>query len=281
MAMLTTVKRSMAQDLKMHARHPQPFAAMESFSDASAGRPTVLTYHEIEPEDHPDQYRISCGQLAEHLRIVAELRPSLPLQVTFDDGHLSNYRYAPELLDKYGMKAIFFLAVGWVETQEYSMSWAQARELVSLGHQVQSHTLSHTWLTRCSPAQLRIELQGSRERIEDAVGVLVDAISIPYGRWNHRVLEACAEAGYRRVYTSDPWLSLGIRAGVELRGRLTVRSTMDAQEIRRLVSMDGIPLRVQRAKFQAKRAAKVLMGDRVYHKLWSVLVNRGSQKEEM
>jgi peptidoglycan/xylan/chitin deacetylase (PgdA/CDA1 family) len=243
-----------------------------------------LTYHEIEPEHSADLYRISCDELERHLQLVAELRHAKrtlasPPVVTFDDGHESNYRYAPALLEKYGCRAMFFITAGFVESQPASMTWSQVRELASLGHEIQSHSWSHRCLTHCSPEDLREQLQRSREMIEERAGRRVDAISIPYGRWNHRVLEACAECGYRRVYTSDPWLPPAERAGVDVRGRLTIRNTMGRDDLRQLLTMHGLPLRFQQAKYQFKQTVKRILGDRIYHRLWTRFVGRDEPAE--
>lgn len=271
---------------KSEVQRPAPRQS-ESFDwgeEYPLGRPAVLTYHEIEPEHSSDIYRISRDELARHLQLVAEFRHAKrslasPPVVTFDDGHESNYRYAPALLEKYGCRAIFFITAGFIESHATSMKWSQVRELASLGHEIQSHSWSHRRLTHCSPADLQEQLQRSRETIEERIGMPVDAISIPYGRWNPRVLEACAKSGYRRVYTSDPWLPPAEREGVDVRGRLTIRNTIRPEDLRRLLTMHGFPLRLQQAKYQFKQTVKRILGDRIYHRLWTRFVGRDEPAE--
>ena len=263
---------------------PQQSESFDWGEDYPLGRPAVLTYHEIEPEHSADLYRISRDELEQHLRLVAEFRHAKralasPPVVTFDDGHESNYRYAPELLAKYRCRAMFFITAGFVESQPTSMKWSQARELASLGHEIQSHSWSHRCLTHCAPDDLREQLRRSREMIEERIGMPVDAISIPYGRWNRQVLEACAQSGYRRVYTSDPWLPPAERAGVDVRGRLTIRNTMGPEDLRRLLTISGLPLRFQQAKYQFKQTVKRILGDRLYHRLWTRFVGRDEPAE--
>jgi peptidoglycan/xylan/chitin deacetylase (PgdA/CDA1 family) len=263
---------------------PQQSEAFDWGPEYPLGRPAVLTYHEIEPEHSADLYRISRDELERHLQVVAEFRhakPALasPPVVTFDDGHESNYRYGPALLEKYGCRAMFFITASFIESQPASMTWAQVRELASLGHEIQSHSWSHRCLTHCSPEDLREQLRRSRETIEERIGMPVDAISIPYGRWNRQVLEACAQSSYRRVYTSDPWLPPAERAGVDVRGRLTIRSTMTPDDLRRLLTMRGFPLRFQQAKYEFKQTVKRILGDRIYHRLWTRFVGRDEPAE--
>ncbi len=260
-------------------KNPSAPGSSPSVAIPSDGRPCAITYHEIQPEHSTDIYRISCGELEQHFSMLDSLRKQAPggfvvPQVTFDDGHISNYLYAPALLEKHAQKAIFFLVAGRVGNQEQVISWEQAREMAAQGHEMQSHTWSHRRLPGCSDADLEMELRQSREMIEDKLSASVDAISIPYGRWDQRVLEACARAGYARVFTSDPWIVPGMRSGVMVLGRLTIRSTMGPNDLREKLTLRGASLRAERARFRAKQAMKQLLGERMYHRIWSRLMGR-------
>src|SRR5260221_14516941 len=103
------------------------------------------------------------------------------------------------------------------------MTSSQLEQLMSAGHNVQSHAWSHEFLTGCSASQLDYELRNSRKTLEDRLGIGVDSISVPGGRWNATVLEACAAAGYQHVYTSEPMFKPVYEHGVWRHGRLMVR----------------------------------------------------------
>jgi peptidoglycan/xylan/chitin deacetylase (PgdA/CDA1 family) len=236
----------------------------------------VLAYHRIAPKRSSYLYSISSDQLDAHLKVVAELRDAgqgadLSTEVTFDDGHRSNYVYGRELLQKHSVKAIFFVTAGWMGSQDGFMNWPELREVASLGHSVQSHGWSHRVLTQCSQPDLLQELQRSREVIEDQLNSPVESISVPHGRWNNRVLGACAAAGYRRVYVSDPWLPFQIREGVELVGRYMVRRSIQARALRRLLERDRTYVLLLRSQHVLKETVRRLVGYRVYRALWSAL----------
>lgn len=58
---------------------------------------------------------------------------------TFDDNLQNQLTYAVPLFDQYGYKATFNVVTNWVGN-----SWGQWKTLVNNGHEVTSHTVSHT-----------------------------------------------------------------------------------------------------------------------------------------
>lgn len=243
---------------------------------AAAGQTTVLAYHELSPDERGYLYGISAGNFEKHLRLAAELEQSHEsdspnLVLSFDDGHISNYVSALPLLEKHGCKAIFFVIAGRIGQQADFMTWPQLRELVSLGHRVEAHGWSHAFLTDCSAYQLTLELQRSKQTIEDRLGVPVEALSAPHGRWNQRVASECVETGYRRLYTSNPWMPHRREPGLDVIGRLMVRRSMDDMRLRNWLNMSGAQAILGRTRYGVKQSAKRVLGDRVYHRLWTWL----------
>lgn len=246
--------------------------------------PRVIAYHEITPEASDYAYHVSRAQLETHLRLLTGwrrdgARQGLPVEITFDDGHVSNYEHALPLLQAYGCAATFFVTAGYIQTGPEFMTWEQLRELRALGHQVHSHGWSHLSLTRCSERQLEDELRRSREALEDRLGSRVDAISAPHGRWNRRALTAAARIGYTRFYVSHPWIRPSQRDGVRLIGRLMLRNDVDARRLESLLTAKGARLLARRGRYAVKEAAAALLGERLYFRLWLRLARwRGPDK---
>src|SRR5215469_4412869 len=237
-------------------------------------RPTVLAYHELSPERTAYRYALSCRDFEEHLSLAAQLSSdagdvNFPIVISFDDGHISNYSSALPLLEKYSCKAIFFVIAGRIGEHKDFMTWAHLRELVALGHRVEAHGWSHTFLTRCSDADLRIELVHTREVMEDRLGVPVTALSAPHGRWNRRVLKACAQAGYRQLFDSDPWPARRRLDDMEVVGRLIAVQSLDRQRLLQWLTMRPIEAGFRRSKHAVKRCARSLLGDKLYYQLWA------------
>lgn len=242
-----------------------------------------LAYHEITETEPGYLYGTSTRQLREHLRCVqriATINRSETNSITFDDGHVSQYDHAFSVLQELSMKATFFVTAGWTGKRPGYMTWKQLGELARYGHEVQSHGWSHTLLTQCSARELQIELLRSRGDLEDQLGTKVNAISLPGGRWNSRVLEACRESGYEQVFTSDPWMVSEDVRGLQIAGRWMVTRNMSAQRIDFLLKGKGAALYLLRARHFAKETAKLMLGDSAYRSLWRMLANKDKSQED-
>lgn len=238
-----------------------------------------LGYHEIAETESRYRYSISAGKFREHVRsfkerAAARTTGSSSIAITFDDGHISQYERAFPMLEEVCISGTFFVTAGWTGQRPGYMSWSQLAELARSGHDIQSHGWSHALLTQCSKRELEGELARSKQEIEDRLGTRVDAISVPGGRWNAGVLEACRQAGYARVFTSDPLLWAGELAGLRLAGRLMVSSMMSPAKIGALLDGRGAPIHLLRAKRLVTTVTKQVLGDDFYQLLWRKLARK-------
>lgn len=236
----------------------------------SAMHNAVVAYHEVMPESNY-AYCVTSGAFAEHLCLFDGLAqngvPRSSVRITFDDGEQSQYRNAMPLLAGHGIPARYFVTPGLIGTAAKFLGWDELNALQDAGHSIQSHGWSHKFLTFCSDEELAHELRASKQLLEEKLGALVEEISVPGGRWNRRVIEACALAGYRRVYVSDPWV-LTSMSGVEVIGRFMVRRTTTLAELRKMAERDQHTLWKLRMRSQLKQVIVGLMGDGLYHRLW-------------
>ena len=241
-------------------------------------RTCVVTYHKISRGDLAYTYHVTQAAFEEHLSIFACSEKSgtgaRPL-LTFDDGDRSNYEYAFPSLEKFGMKATFFILAGRTNVDEGYLSWAQARELISAGHSVGSHGWSHRMLTRCGPTELTQELNDSRREIEDRLGVRIESVSAPGGRWNERVIEQCERAGYRYFFHSNPWVACEQRGSLRLEGRHMVTNRISTDELQRRLAARRAARFYHRVKYGVKEQVRSLVGDHRYHKIWCSFTNWG------
>ena len=236
----------------------------------SAINHAVLAYHEVMPESDY-AYCVTSDSFAQHLALFDSFAkdggPKPPVQITFDDGERSQYLNAAPLLAERGISATYFVTPGLIGTATKFLGWDELKALQKAGHSIQSHGWSHKFLTFCSDAELAHELLASRKLLEDKLGTLVEGVSVPGGRWNWRVIKACADAGYRRVYVSDPWVAENM-FGIQVIGRFMVRRSTTAAELHKMIQQDRYALGKMRVRSQIRQAIVGLVGDGLYHRLW-------------
>jgi len=237
-------------------------------------RRLYLLYHELRPGGSEYSYVIDTSLLEKHVDLFVKLRAAGPDSVglwpvvTFDDGHISNYELAAPALQAHGLSAHFFITVGWTGTKAGYMGWDELRALHGAGHTIGAHGWTHTLLTNCGDAELQKELGGAKRELEDRLGAAVTTMSLPGGRYDRRVLAACEAAGYEHVYTSEPRteaLLLGATVG-----RLNIRGDAQVEWMARLLDPASGVLKGLERKDRMKAAAKRLLGDTLYARLWAM-----------
>lgn len=241
----------------------------------------ILGYHELYPAPSRYRYGVTVSQFREHLSLFLRLglasQQAARPEITFDDGHYSNFELALPLLEESGLWSTFFVLAGCVGADQRYMTWSHLRQIVTFGHRVQSHGWSHRLLVHCSDRELVRELLGSRQMLEDKLGTEVSALSVPGGRWDERIIRAAYGAGYQSIYHSNPWLPLRMSQGMKVRGRLMVTGRMDAGTLRRQIHMNDLRWKYHRAIYQAKETVRIVLGDSFYHRIWSRLANFNSE----
>jgi peptidoglycan/xylan/chitin deacetylase (PgdA/CDA1 family) len=239
-----------------------------------------LTYHRVVPTSVTYTYALTTEQFREHLKALQSGMPasSLTAKITFDDGNRTQFQSAVPLLAEFEVKATFFVTAGWTGVNKGSMDARELYEISNAGHTVGAHGLSHKLLTHCSDEELRQELSVSKDKLEQAIGKQVSTISMPGGRYNRRVLEACAASGYTEVFTSEPITTVRQECGVRVIGRYNVVHTLSGEGLLRLLDPSSGILRREQRRAAAKRFVQNLMGDDLYLRLWSVVTRAKPSK---
>ncbi len=232
-----------------------------------------LLYHEVRQCRSDYSYVIEREQFERHVDLCAEMRnygtESLFPELTFDDGHISNFEHALPVLQSRGLTAHFFITAGWTATKPGYMGWEELRSLHAAGQRIGAHGWSHTLLTHCAGKELEKELRGARMLLEDKLGTPITTMSLPGGRYNQRVLAACRAAGYSMVFSSEPRAEL-VPAGYRI-GRLNIRGDMTVDWIRSVLQPGSRVLSSLERQYRMKSAAKRIVGDRLYEKIWALL----------
>ncbi len=119
--------------------------------------------------------------------------------LTFDDGpHPVMTPWILELLDRYHVRATFFL-VG----KQAAMYPDLVQEIASRGHELGSHSYSHSDLSKLEPSEIEQELIKSRAAIRQACGKTVTLFRPPGGNYDDKVRQAAAACGFTTVFWTD------------------------------------------------------------------------------
>jgi peptidoglycan/xylan/chitin deacetylase (PgdA/CDA1 family) len=140
--------------------------------------------------------------------------------VTFDDGFQNIIENAlPELIER-EIPATIFIPTGyigrapdWIEDElqedRYEVVMTEdkikrlPREFITVG----SHGVNHSNLRLLGEADLRRELIDSKSALQWITGRDITLLSIPYGEYDQKVVEAARQTGYQRIFSSLPRLA--------------------------------------------------------------------------
>jgi len=144
--------------------------------------------------------------------------PAKSAILTFDDGWKSQYEVAWPILKKFNYPVTLFIYTEGIRPGHFSggesMSWEMLAEMRDAGIDIQGHSATHSDLRRpydkiakkkLSPEEyeqwLDKEIAGSKQMIEQKLGVKVNCFAVPYGFHNDHIRDVCLKAGYEALFT--------------------------------------------------------------------------------
>jgi peptidoglycan/xylan/chitin deacetylase (PgdA/CDA1 family) len=138
--------------------------------------------------------------------------------ITLDDGWKSQHDVAWPILKKFNYPVTLFIYTEGIKPGHFSggesMSWDQLAEMRDAGVDIQGHTATHSDLRKpydkvakkkLNPQEyeewLQKEIVGSKQMIEQKLGVKVNCFAVPYGFHNDHIRDVVMKAGYEAVFT--------------------------------------------------------------------------------
>lgn len=131
-----------------------------------------------------------CGaSAAEPIRVV----------LSFDDSLKDHALIAAPLLEERGWRGVFNIVTDWVGKSDRFMTWAEVRGLAERGHEIATHTKTHTNLVELAAAGrsdlVLKELDESSEAIRSCIGRRPVYMCPPFVAQNGDTARLCREAG--------------------------------------------------------------------------------------
>lgn len=184
--------------------------------------------------------------------------------LTFDDAYADFHSVALPLLSRYGMTATLFVPTayvggrsGWMDCEGEGdrplLSWAALAEIAGHGIEIGAHSHTHPEMDRLTPRGLAEQAARPKTELEDRLGRPVRSFAYPYGRYDRRVRDAVAAAGYQSACTMNSWAATPRSPLLEL-PRTSVFRHMNAAILAAEVAASRVTAR--RAALRVKRAAQ-------------------------
>ena len=93
-------------------------------------------------------------------------------------------------LEETGVRATFFTVQFWAENYpEY------LKKIADAGHEVGTHSATHSYMSRLSEGEIRVELESSCAAIEQVTGKEVTLFRPPYGDYDDLLIDTCLDMG--------------------------------------------------------------------------------------
>lgn len=121
------------------------------------------------------------------------------ITTSWDDGDVLDVKLA-SLLDKYGVKGTFYVAIN----QNNRLSDDDIKE-ISKRHEIGAHTINHPRLSAVDTDKATEEIKGSKKILENIIGKPVEIFAYPFGDFSleiKKIVNSCSFIGAR---TTKDW----------------------------------------------------------------------------
>tara|TARA_Y100000741_G_scaffold362894_1_gene349761 strand:- start:1745 stop:2542 length:798 start_codon:yes stop_codon:yes gene_type:complete len=203
----------------------------------------ILTLHEIPNNNFQDlkntlnHLKLKYGFISptelENFFLGQKMNLGIKYLLTFDDGLISNYLFAKNVLSELSISSIFFIPVKFIMLKskndqmdfilknfcdgnqnsiyfnsikkKHSMSWDNLAELINDGHTIGSHSFNHPNIKQIeSEEKLKLEIIKSSDFLNDKLDVKINHFSFPTGTFkaiNHKSF-LMAQKHYSFIYSN-------------------------------------------------------------------------------
>lgn len=114
-----------------------------------------------------------------------------------------------KILDKYKVKATFFMTGGWVDAYPNDV-----KAICDAGHDLGNHSQTHPNMSELSLNQICSELNQVTNKVENLTGVTMELFRPPYGDYDNDVISGAKSCGYYTIQwdiDSLDWKNYGVQ----------------------------------------------------------------------
>lgn len=233
-------------------------------SDSEKSPVPVLMYHRVIRGGVPAQYTIPESLFREHMAYLAahdfvtvlpddyraflehgKPLPAKPVMLTFDDWSPGHFEVVRPILDEFGFKGVFSV---FTNALSLPSDGERLRALSREGHVVAAHSVHHYYLTQepcdkewkccqgfapCTPAQIRYELEESKQVLEGLTGTPISSFAWPGNFFSDATVAMALKVGFTMTFAVGRQVlegkALRSRVGVTRDPRLVFRTEIDGR----------------------------------------------------
>lgn len=219
----------------------------------------IILYHRIDTSTNNSRYYVTPEKFEEQMKLLhdwgyisitttmliqaiiqgAELPPR-PFLLTMDDGNLDNYTNAFPITQKYGFTGTLYIVGNYIDAQNY-MSVEQILEMYNAGWEVGSHSMNHLDLTKLDDERLHSEIIGSREFLEQQLGIPILTFAYPFGFKNESAVDYVKFAGYIGAMGASGYTPAQGSWNLYYLQRVEIKGSEDAKTFTRFLPWQGDP----------------------------------------
>ena len=119
---------------------------------------------------------------------------------SWDDGHPCDLRLAAALAER-SLPATFYVPLAGEDGKPVLRAEA-LRPLLGQGFEIGAHTMSHRILPGLPDKELSREVRGSKQTLEEQLGVEVRMFCYPPGRYDRKVVDYVQQSGFEGARTT-------------------------------------------------------------------------------
>ena len=143
-----------------------------------------------------DSYELNAIPVTSRLVPVYRVaREDKTLALTIDAAwNADKTRFILDTLEKYQIKATFFLCGVWVKAYPELV-----KEIAAHGHEIGNHSMTHPHMNRISAEEIHKEISSLDDEIEKLTGSRTKLFRAPFGEYNDTVVSTVRDMGYEVV----------------------------------------------------------------------------------
>ncbi|MGN1033048.1 MAG: polysaccharide deacetylase family protein, partial [Intestinibacter sp.] len=117
------------------------------------------------------------------------------ISLTFDISYSErNVEQILDVLDKYDVKATFFVVGNWLDKNR-----ALVEEIHKRGHEIENHSNTHPNFNEISESDIKKELESTSKKIKEITGQESRLFRPPFGEIDENRVKVCEALGYKII----------------------------------------------------------------------------------